>query len=159
MAQDLLNKHTIVEVSRVCSVYGDGHILSVEMDKDRDNGDLITIGEYKEGEYYACADFDGTGFSATVVEVFSNGNGTMVRFEVAADVANAYMIADPEYTPHDCIHALTGPAYYYNAKGERARCYPIKARDIWTVSVDAFGSTPTKGQTVTWTSTAGFAAA
>ena len=32
MAQDLINKHWVAEISRVSAVYGVGHILSGEMD-------------------------------------------------------------------------------------------------------------------------------
>ena len=52
MAQDLINKHWVAEISRVSAVYGHGHILSGEMDKDRDNGEIVAVGNYKEGEYY-----------------------------------------------------------------------------------------------------------
>jgi hypothetical protein len=31
-------------------VFGDGHILSGEMEKDRDNGEIVAVGDYKEGE-------------------------------------------------------------------------------------------------------------
>ena len=50
MAQDLINRHWVAEISRVSAVYGDGHILSGEMDKDRDNGEIVAVGDYKAGE-------------------------------------------------------------------------------------------------------------
>ena len=66
MAQDLMNKHWVAEISRVSAVYGHGHILSGEMDKDRDNGEIVAIGDYKEGEYYTVGAFSGD-FEAKVV--------------------------------------------------------------------------------------------
>ena len=51
MAQDIMNKHWVAEISRVAAVYGTGHILSGEMDKDRDNGEIVAVGAYVEGEY------------------------------------------------------------------------------------------------------------
>ena len=73
MAQDLINKHWVAEISRVSAVYGDGHILSGEMDKDRDNGELVAVGSYKGGEYYAVGAFAGE-FEAKVIEVVYNSN-------------------------------------------------------------------------------------
>ena len=61
MAQDLINKHWVAEISRVSAVYGDGHILSGEMDMDRDNGEIVAVGDYKAGEYYAVGAYEAWG--------------------------------------------------------------------------------------------------
>jgi hypothetical protein len=71
MAQDLINKHWVAEISRVSAVYGDGHILSGEMDKDRDNGEIVAVGNYKEGEYYTVGAFAGD-FEAKVIDIANN---------------------------------------------------------------------------------------
>lgn len=158
MAQDLINKHWVAEISRVSAVYGDGHILSGEMDKDRDNGEIVAVGNYIAGEYYAVSAFAGT-FAAKVIEIVYNTNQTMVRFELTED-CDGYFVHNPELMQNDFLKIYQETYNYYNKQGERARMYPMKKHDIFTVSVDAFGGTaPTVGQTVSWSDTTGYTAA
>lgn len=158
MAQDLINKHWVAEISRVSAVYGDGHILSGEMDKDRDNGELVAVGAYKEGEYYTVGAFAGT-INAKVIEIVYKSNQTMVRFELQED-CDAYFVHNPETMPNDFLKIYQEVYNYYNAAGSRARMYPMKKHDVFTVSVDAFGGTvPTVGQSVTWADATGYTAA
>lgn len=158
MAQDLINKHWVAEISRVSAVYGTGHILSGEMDKDRDNGEIVAVGEYKEGEYYNVGAFAGD-FEAKVIEIVYVAGRTMVRFELTKD-CEGYFVHNPETMPNDFLKVYQDIANYYNAKGDRARMYPMYKHDVFTVSVDAFGGTvPTVGQTVTYADGAGYTAA
>ena len=158
MAQDLNNKHWVAEISRVSAVYGDGHILSGEMDKDRDNGEIVAVGDYKEGEYYAVGAFDGE-FEAKVIEIVYNSNQTMVRFELAKD-CDGYFVHNPETMANDFLRIYQEAYNYYNAQGTRARMYPMKKHDVFTVSVDAFGGTvPAVGAVVAWDETTGYTVA
>ena len=158
MAQDLRNKHWVAEISRVSAVYGDGHILSGEMDKDRDNGEIVAVGDYKEGEYYSVGAFSGD-LTAKVIEIVYNSNQTMVRFELQDD-CDGYFVHNPETMPNDFLKIYQETYNYYNAQGERARMYPMKKHDVFTVSVDAFGGTePAVGATVSWSDDAGYTAA
>lgn len=158
MAQDLMNRHWVAEISRVAAVYGTGHILSGEMDKDRDNGELVAVGEYKEGEYYTVGAFAGT-LNAKVIEIVYNNLQTMVRFELQED-CDAYFVHNPELMQNDFLKIYQETYNYYNKGGERARMYPMVKHDVFTVSVDAFGGTvPAVGATVTWSEDAGYTAA
>ena len=158
MAQDLINRHWVAEISRVSAVYGDGHILSGEMDKDRDNGEIVAVGDYKAGEYYAVGAFSGD-FEAKVIEIVYNMNQTMVRFELTKD-CEGYFVHNPETMPNDFLKIYQEIYNYYNAEGSRARMYPMKKHDVFTVSVDAFGGTePAIGATVTWADGTGYTAA
>lgn len=158
MAQDLINRHWVAEISRVSAVYGDGHILSGEMDADRDNGEIVAVGDYKEGEYYTVGAFSGD-FEAKVIEIVYNMNQTMVRFELAKD-CEGYFVHNPETMPNDFLKIYQETYNYYNAKGSRARMYPMKKHDVFTVSVDAFGGeVPAIGATVTWADGTGYTAA
>jgi hypothetical protein len=158
MAQDLINRHWVAEISRVSAVYGDGHILSGEMDKDRDNGEIVAVGDYKAGEYYAVSAFSGD-FEAKVIEIVYNMNQTMVRFELTKD-CEGYFVHNPETMPNDFLKIYQEIYNYYNAEGSRARMYPMKKHDVFTVSVDAFGGTePAIGATVTWADGTGYTAA
>ena len=158
MAQDLTNKHWVAEISRVAAVYGTGHILSGVMDADRDNGELVAVGDYVEGEYYNVGAFGGA-LNAKVIEIVYNMNQTMVRFELQED-CDAYFVHNPETMPNDFLKIYQEAYNYYNKEGERARMYPMVKHDVFTVSVDAFGGTvPTVGQSVTWTDGVGYTAA
>ena len=162
MAQDLINKHWVAEISRVSAVYGDGHILSGEMDKDRDNGEIVAIGDYKAGEYYAVGAFAGT-FSAKVIEIVYNTGRTMVRYELQDD-CDGYFVHNPETMENDFLKVYQELENYYNAKGGRARMYPMKKHDVFTVSVTAFGlkegdPAPAIGATVSWSDDTGYTVA
>lgn len=158
MAQDLINKHWVAEISRVSAVYGDGHILSGEMDMDRDNGEIVAVGDYKAGEYYAVGAFAGD-FEAKVIEIVYNMRRTMVRFELTKD-CDGYFVHNPETMPNDFLKIYQELENYYNAKGSRVRMYPMKKHDVFTVSVEAFGGTvPEVGATVAWVEGTGYTAA
>ena len=158
MAQDLINRHWVAEISRVSAVYGDGHILSGEMDADRDNGEIVAVGDYKAGEYYTVGAFSGD-FEAKVIEIVHNMNQTMVRFELTKD-CEGYFVHNPETMPNDFLKIYQETYNYYNAAGSRARMYPMKKHDVFTVSVDAFGDVvPEIGATVTWADGTGYTAA
>lgn len=158
MAQDLMNKHWVAEISRVSAVYGDGHILSGEMDMDRDNGEIVAVGDYKAGEYYAVGAFAGD-FEAKVIEIVYNMRRTMVRFELTKD-CDGYFVHNPETMPNDFLKIYQELENYYNAKGSRVRMYPMKKHDVFTVSVDAFGGTePAVGATVAWVEGTGYTVA
>lgn len=162
MAQDLINKHWVAEISRVSAVYGDGHILSGEMDEDRDNGEIVALGDYKAGEYYAVSAFAGN-FSAKVIEIVYNTGRTMVRYELQDD-CDGYFVHNPETMENDFLKIYQELENYYNAKGSRARMYPMKKHDVFTVSVTAFGlkegdPAPAVGATVSWSDEAGYTVA
>lgn len=162
MAQDLMNKHWVAEISRVSAVYGDGHILSGEMDQDRDNGELVAVGNYKENEYYEVGAFDGT-LNAKVIEVVYNTRRTMVRIELQED-CDAYFVHNPELMENDFLKSYQELENYYNKKGSRARMYPMKKHDVFTVSKAAFGlkdtdEDPKVGASVTWSEDAGYVVA
>ena len=158
MAQDLINKHWVAEISRVAAVYGDGHILSGEMDKARDNGEIVAVGDYKAGEYYAVGAFAGD-FEAKVIEIVYNMRRTMVRFELTKD-CDGYFVHNPETMPNDFLKIYQELENYYNAQGSRARMYPMKKHDVFTVSVEAFGgNVPEIGSTVAWADGTGYTVA
>ena len=158
MAQDLINKHWVAELSRVSAVYGTGHILSGEMDKARDNGEIVAVGSYKEGEFYTVGAFTGE-LEAKVIEIVYNTGRTMVRFELTKD-CEGYFVHNPETMPNDFLKVYQDIAKYYNEKGDRARMYPMYKHDVFSVSVDAFGGTvPTVGQTVSYADGTGYTVA
>lgn len=159
MAQDLMKKHWVAEISRVAAVYGDGHILSGKMDKARDNGSLVTVGDYTANEYYAVSNFAGN-LDAKVIEIVPKSNQTMIRFELQKD-CDAYFVHNPELLPNDFLKIYQETYNYYNGEGEIVRMYPMKKHDVFTVSSDAFVTELESievGNTVTWTDGTGYTA-
>lgn len=157
MAQDIFNRHAVAEISRVSAVYGTGNILSGEMDKARDNGEIVAVSDYIGGEYYQVGEFTGD-FEAKVIEVVSNSNLTMVRFELTKD-CDGYFIHNPETMANDALKIYQERFNYFNDKGSRVRMYPMHKHDVFSVSVEAFGgTTPTVGQTVSWAESTGYSA-
>lgn len=148
MAQDLINKHCVAELSRVSAVYGTGHILSGEMDKDRDNGEIVAVGDYKAGEYYTVSDFTGD-FEAKVIEIVPVAGRTMVRFELTKD-CEGYFIHNPETMPNDFLKVYQDVANFYNAEGDRVRMYPMYKHDVFTVSADAIVGDVAVGKTISY---------
>ena len=148
MAQDLMNKHCVAELSRVSAVYGTGHILSGEMDKARDNGEIVAVGDYKEGEYYTVSDFAGD-FEAKVIEIVPVAGRTMVRIELTKD-CEGYFVHNPETMPNDFLKVYQDVANFYNEKGDRVRMYPMYKHDVFTLSSDAFVGEVAVGKTVTY---------
>ena len=148
MAQDLITKHCVAEISRVSAVYGTGHILSGEMDKDRDNGEIVAVGAYKAGEYYTVSDFAGE-FEAKVIEIVPVAGRTMVRIELTKD-CDGYFVHNPETMPNDFLKVYQDVANFYNAEGDRARMYPMYKHDVFTLSSDAFTGDVAVGKTVSY---------
>ena len=148
MAQDLIKKHCVAELSRVSAVYGTGHILSGEMDKARDNGEIVAVGNYKEGEYYTVSDFTGD-FEAKVIEIVPVAGRTMVRIELTKD-CEGYFIHNPETMPNDFLKVYQDVANFYNAEGDRVRMYPMYKHDVFTLSSDAFVGDVEVGKTVSY---------
>ena len=84
----------------------------------------------------------------------------MVRFELQED-CDAYFVHNPETMPNDFLKIYQEAYNYYNAAGSRARMYPMKKHDVFTVSLDAFGveEAPAVGASVTWAEETGYTAA
>ena len=124
----------------------------------QNNGEIVAVGDYKEGEYYTVGAFAGE-FEAKVIEIVYNNNQTMVRFELTKD-CEGYFVHNPETMPNDFLKIYQETYNYFNAQGDRARMYPMKKHDVFTVSVDAFGGeAPEVGATVTWAEATGYTAA
>jgi repressor LexA len=136
----------------------DGDQIIVRQQTYADNGEIVAVGNYKMGEYYAVGAFSGD-FSAKVIEIVYNTNRTMVRFELDKD-CDGYFVHNPETMPNDFLKIYQEVHNYYNAQGDRARMYPMKKHDVFSVSVDAFGGVePAVGATVSWDDTNGYSAA
>lgn len=111
MATKLINYndiHTVCESSYLGATYGDGRILSMEINQDIDNGKLLAKGKYLRPEVYQ---------------------------GVVPTAANAvYLVLNPPLIAEEYTSAMQAEKYYYNEAMQRLRCYPLQPTDVFTVS-------------------------
>ena len=112
--------HVVAESSRLKATTA-GHIYDLEMIEDTDNGTIVALGAHVEGQLYKAATY--------------------------ADGKKPYLVLTPALA-YNGKKAWSDEKYFYNAKGEIARAYELYVDDIFTVSADAFTSTPAVGKYV-----------
>lgn len=126
MAQDfnLENKHIVAESTALGATYYANHIFSVQMAKDHDNGIIVSRGDYVADEYYKEADY-------------AAGKEPM-------------LVLAPPVMAFDGLKAYQYEERFYNAKDAVVRCYVLGVGDRYSLSEDAFDTTPTEGKYVTY---------
>lgn len=103
-------KHVVAESSLLKATQV-GHILSMSCDKDRDNGSIVTRGEFVEEQVFKTADYAAGKKPYLVLSVCIGYNSDRKLYQEESA--------------------------FYNAAGEIARCYELYEDDIFTVSSDA----------------------
>lgn len=126
MAQDMINNNRIVAESTniLSSNFGGGHIYSIEVTEDMDNGLLVARGESYEDEVWGMKKY------------------------AAGD--EALLLLNPPVMPFTELKGYATEDRFYNAKGDRVRAYTLRAGDRITLSADAFDTTPAEKQYVTF---------
>lgn len=107
-------KHVVCESSLLKATIA-GHIYSLKMIGDTDNGSIVARGEWDSSSP------DGQVFLA---KEYAEGNAPLL------------VLSPPIGHNSDRKH-YTDEAYFYNATGEIARAYELCEGDIFTVSEDA----------------------
>lgn len=150
MAQSIVNlsatKHAVAGSSRLAATKGVGGLgpVDVKMAADHDNGVIVGIGDIVTGQVYAEA--AATTFTGKILpEKAANGN---FYVEVLTAV-NAYLVLTVPTTPYEFSKVITADSAFYNAKNDKARCYPLIAHDIFELSKEGFSGTPAVGAAVT----------
>lgn len=113
MATSLINYdnvHVVCESSYLGATYGDGRILSMKYEEDLDNGKVVVAGDYLGAEVY---------------EAEEPATGDAV-----------YLVLTTPAHPYDYTKAMQSAEYFYNAKGDAMRCYPLNKKDVFTISED-----------------------
>lgn len=118
-------EHVVAESSLLKATTA-GHILSVKLHKDLDNGSIIGKGTYVGGQVFNSANY---------------ASGTM------------YLLLTPPLAYNTSITDYTAEKYFYNALGEIGRAYELVKDDIFTLSAAAFSSTPAVGKYAKWDAT------
>lgn len=146
MATNFFNfsKHAVAGSSKLKATVA-GHIYSVKIDEDLDNGSILAKDAWLAPEYYSAK--DSTGFAGVIVEQAANGNWYVEVTEPgdALLVLQVPMIYE-EYTTQ-CQHESN----FYNEAGDIVRCYELVKGDIFELSAEGFNGDPVKGATVSVT--------
>ena len=130
MAQDFINaNHIVCESTNILSTnFGGGHIYSIAVSEDMDNGLLVARAEYANNEYED--------------EVWN------MKKYAAGD--EALLLLNPPLLPMTELRGYATEDRFYNAKGDRVRAYTLRLGDRITLSENAFDKAPAVKQYVTY---------
>lgn len=130
MAQDWINaNHIICESTNILSTnFGGGHIYSVAIAEDMDNGLLVARAEYANEEYED--------------EVWN------AKAYAAGD--EALLLLNPPLLTMTELRGYATEDRFYNAAGDRVRAYTLRLGDRITLSENAFDAAPAVKQYVTY---------
>ena len=142
MAQDIITRvlnndsdharHIVAESTNILSTnFGGGHIYSIVIDEDMDNGlivarDVLVDGQY-EDEVWKAKDY------------------------VAGD--EPLLLLNPPVMPFTDLKGLATEDCFYNAAGDVVRAYTLRVGDRFTLSEAAFASAPAVAKYVTYNAT------
>lgn len=148
MATNFLNfkKHTVAGSSKLKATIA-GHIFNIQIDKDMDNGVLVSKGDYVESEVYKAADAPAE-FKGKVVELAANGN-YYIEVETPAD---ALLVLTTPLIYEEGTSQMQNESNFYNAAGDIVRAYQLYKDDIFEISAEGFAATPAKGDEVSFDS-------
>lgn len=130
MAQDWINaNHIICESTNILSTnFGGGHIYSIEVQEDMDNGLLVARDEFVNDQYED--------------EVWK------AKAYAAGD--EPLLLLNPPLLPMTELRGYATEDRFYNAKGDRVRAYTLRVGDRITLSENAFSEAPAEKQYVTF---------
>ena len=142
--QYTIKKHATANPSNVLSggTYG-GHMFSIQLESDADNGNLIAVGDYKSLDLFAEAAV--TKFTGKVVEKMSNGNYLVM----VTDPGDAVLVYQLPVGAEDWTEFWKKESNLYNKAGDVVRCYGLAKYDRFEVSAEGFSAEPTVGAEIT----------
>ena len=130
MAQDMVkNTHIICESTNILSSnFGGGHIYSIAITEDMDNGLLVARDVYDTDEYED--------------EVW-----TMKKYAAGDE---PLLLLNPPVVPFTALKTYADEDRFYNAKGDRVRAYTLRIGDRFSLSEVAFDKVPEEKKYVTY---------
>ena len=130
MAQDIMNaNHIVCESTNILSTnFGGGHIYSIEVQEDMDNGLLVARAEYVDDQYED--------------EVWK------AKAYAAGD--EPLLLLNPPTMAFTELRGYATEDRFYNAEGDRVRAYTLRVGDRFTLSEVAFDAAPAEKQYVTY---------
>ena len=128
--QDIINaNHIVCESTNILSThFGGGHIYSIAISEDMDNGLLVSRADYVAEEYED--------------EVWN------MKEYAAGD--EPLLLLNPPLLPMTELRGYATEDRFYNAEGDRVRAYTLRLGDRITLSEAAFDTAPTAKQYVTF---------
>lgn len=130
MAQDMIKGgHIIAESTNILSTnFGGGHIYSIAITEDMDNGLLVARDVYDDKEYED--------------EVW-----TMKKYAAGDE---PLLLLNPPVVPFTALKTYADEDRFYNAKGDRVRAYTLRVGDRFSLSENAFDKAPEEKKYVTY---------
>ena len=130
MAQDMVkNTHIICESTNILSSnFGGGHIYSIAITEDMDNGLLVARDVYDTDEY-------------------EDETWTMKKYEAGDE---PLLLLNPPVVPFTALKTYADEDRFYNAKGDRVRAYTLRIGDRFSLSEVAFDQVPEEKKYVTY---------
>ena len=128
--QDIINaNHIVCESTNILSSnFGGGHMYSIAISEDMDNGLLVARADYVDAEYED--------------EVWN------MKKYAAGD--EPLLLLNPPLLPLTELRGYAIEERFYNAAGDRVRAYTLHHGDRITMSEDAFDVAPKAKQYVTY---------
>jgi hypothetical protein len=127
MAQDMnLNvKHIVAESTNILSTnFGGGHIYSITIGEDMDNGLIVCRNEYLGDETWSAKNY-------------------------VAGEEPLFLLAPP-IVPFTQLKGYADEDRFYNKNGDRVRAYTLRVGDRVSLSENAFDAAPEAGKYVTY---------
>lgn len=130
MAQDMIKGgHIIAESTNILSTnFGGGHIYSIAITEDMDNGLLVARDTYDDKEYED---------EVWTMKAYAKGDEPL-------------LLLNPPVVPFTALKTYSDEDRFYNAKGDRVRAYTLRIGDRFALSEAAFDKAPEEKQYVTY---------
>lgn len=130
MAQDMIKGgHIIAESTNILSTnFGGGHIYSIAITEDMDNGLLVARDVYDDAQY-------------------EDETWTMKAYAAGDE---PLLLLNPPVVPFTALKTYADEDRFYNAKGDRVRAYTLRVGDRFSLSEVAFDKAPEEKKYVTY---------
>lgn len=133
MAQDMIKgSHIVAESTNILSSnFGGGHIYSIAITEDMDNGLLCARNVYANDEYED---------EVWTMKAYAAGDEPL-------------LLLNPPVVPFTALKTYADEDRFYNAKGDRVRAYTLRVGDRFSLSEAAFDKAPEEKKYVTFDAT------
>ena len=130
MAQDMIKGgHLVCESTNILSSnFGGGHIYSIAITEDMDNGLLVARDVYDTDEY----------------------EDEVWKMKAYAAGDEPLLLLNPPVVPFTALKTYADEDRFYNAKGDRVRAYTLRLGDRFSLSEAAFDKAPEEKKYVTY---------
>ena len=130
MAQDMIKGgHIIAESTNILSTnFGGGHIYSIAITEDMDNGLLVARDVFNNKQY-------------------EDETWTMKKYAAGDE---PLLLLAPPVVPFTALKTYADEDRFYNAKGDRVRAYTLRVGDRFSLSEVAFDKAPEEKKYVTY---------